>query len=179
MFLASQQDGEPPEFADVRATIHRAAVKAGNTYTTPMQQLFRNARPVWGAASPGGVLERGLQFVADWGRIKKVVERMARGLYWLRTRERVPPGYAVNVIGEKELGEYTPAQQETYTQFMLAALEDHKRHVHRAAFSYAMTFATDDPKAACFAFMFYRRQHFLALIERSPSPAVWPVRAGP
>jgi hypothetical protein len=173
-FLASQQDGEPPEFADVRATIQRAADKAGKKYRTPMQELFRNAVPVWGAVGPSGVLERGLQFAADWGRIKKVVERVARGLYWKHTGARVPPGYGVNVIGEKELSEFTTGQQETYTEITLAALENRKRHIHSAVFSYATTFARDDPKAACFAFVFYRRQQFLALIERPPSGVIVP-----
>jgi hypothetical protein len=174
VFLASQQDGEPPEFADLRATIHRAADKAGKKYRTPMQELFRNAVPVWGAVSPGGVLERGLQFAADWGRIKKVVERIARGLYWKHTGKRVLPGYGVNVIGAKELSEFTTAQQETYTEITLAALENHKRHIHPAAFSYATTFARDDPMAAGFAFIFYRRQMFLALIERQPTGVIVP-----
>jgi hypothetical protein len=174
LFLASQQDSEPPEFEDLRATIHRAADKAGKKYRTPMQELFRNAVPVWGAVNPGGVLERGLQFAADWGRIKKVVERVARGLYWKHTGERVLPGYGVNVIGAKELSGFTTEQQETYTEITLAALENHKRHIHPAVFTYATTFARDDSKAACFAFMFYRRQMFLALIERQPTGVIVP-----
>lgn len=175
VFMASQQDGEPPEFDDVRAPIRRAAQKAGKKYTTPMQEIFRNARPAWGVASEGGVLEKGMQFVVNWTRIKKVVERIARGLYWSHTKERVPPGYIVHVIGDKEAGETQSNDLfERYEELAQAALGNYKRHVHLAAFSYAMTLDTEDPKAACFALLFYRHQMFLALIARQPTGASGP-----
>jgi hypothetical protein len=165
LYLMAQRDGETPHTEPVGSAIARAAKHAGTSHKIPIQSFLRGGFPAWRGTNGSGVLEHVTGFKVNWTRIKRVVERTARGLYWHHRNERVPDGYEVHVSGDKERDEFKYVEQvETWGDLSLDALKGHKRHIHESAFSYGVAFATDDALSAAFSFVVYRKVLFLALV---------------
>jgi hypothetical protein len=165
LYLMAQRDGATPHTEAIGKAIARATKHAGKAYKIPIQSFLRGGVPAWRVTDDAGILEQVTGFQVNWTRIKRVVERTARGLYWFHRNERVPDGYEVFVSGDKERAEFTTVEQvEAWGDLSLDALKGHKRHIHENAFSYGVAFASDDAKSAAFSFVVYRRVLFLVLV---------------
>lgn len=162
MFLFAQRFGKAPHTAKIHSAMVRSARHAGVEFRAPIETLIKSGRPVLANLEPGELVIEGTVFEADWMRIKRVVERSARGLYWKHRKQRVPDDYVVSVLGAKEVELLmTPEQVEVWTASSIEAIHAFKRHVHSFVFSYAIKFLPENERAAILSFTFYRGIFFV------------------
>lgn len=150
--------------AAVRAAIRRSIEHAGNEFETPIRNFLRRAQEGWLALDGSMLLQRVKAIPVQWGRIRRTVERTARGLYWHHRGSRLPEGFDVTVIGDKERNTFGRFQMEIFCEVAGSALIGQKRIVHPDVFAYSIAFAHDDPRSAVILLCFYRWVIFMAII---------------
>jgi hypothetical protein len=170
MFIAAATtvSGFPDAVRDsVRRSIQHAASQG---VRAPIQSLMRDARESWGIIDSSSIVQRVQAVPVRWDRIRRTIERTARGLYWHHRGLRVPAEFDVTIVGDKEREDFGFMQADVFRETAQASLEGTRRVVHPDAFMYSIAFASDDLRQAVMVLCFYRKVLFLAVIGAPEAP---------
>jgi hypothetical protein len=157
----------------VRDSLRRAVQNAERDgVRTPIQTFLREARETWGIVGGSSVVQRVQAVPVRWDRIRRTIERTARGLYWHHRGERVPAEFDVTIISDKEREDFGFMQADVFRETAQASLGGTRHVIHPEAFMYSIAFASDGLRQAVMTLCFYRKVLFLAVIGPPEAPTV-------
>jgi hypothetical protein len=101
----------------------------------------------------------------DMNRLRRVVKRIMRGLFYKLKHHRVPDDYDVLVCDEDSFQKWPPHQaQHLYENFIKPVLAQKERvMIGNDVFSFKYGYGSNNPDTTCWILTFYQRASFLGL----------------
>jgi hypothetical protein len=162
LMASRHEEGFP---TNVRDAIHRSLHHAGSNFATPMGGMLADAKRAWTFADASfPLLLPGQAFRISWTRVKRTLDRIVRGLYWLERGEPVSAELEIAVLGDRERERFKRHQEELFDEIARSSLQGSKKSVHPEVFAYSVNFTMEDPRIGVFLFVFYRKVIFMALV---------------
>jgi hypothetical protein len=149
----------------LRPPVARSVVHAGKKHRTPIMEITKGGRPIWGYSSSGKTLIPATAVFFDWAAVHRVLIRTTRGLYWKHWKQRVPSTHHVTVVGDTESrNDWSTQDRERFSEDVLNAPSCQRVDVHPSTFSYSFNIWPQDQSVATFLLVFFRRAHFLLTV---------------
>ena len=122
--------------------------------------------------TPGGIfIKNQLAIQTDMNRLRRVVLRTMKGLFYCHKKHRLPDGYDAFVCDEDSFRKWPANQTNELTEKIIKPmLAQPGRTIGNGVFTYRFGVNTNDPNATCWILVFYGRAGFLGL-TLPPLPA--------
>jgi hypothetical protein len=114
--------------------------------------------------TPSGIfIKKQLALETDMSRIRRVVQRTMRGLFYFHKQHRLPEGYDALICDEDNFRSW-PANVTTEIENMLTAiLAQRLASIGNGVFSYGFGVDKINPDMTCWVFIFYETIRFIGL----------------
>jgi len=115
--------------------------------------------------TPSGIfIKKQLAIQTDMNRLRKVVTRILKGLFYYHREYRLPDGYDALVFDERSVQEWPPANLAEFSKNFIQPLLAHDGvTLGNNVFTYRFGFNKSDLNTTCWIFEFYGQARFLGL----------------
>ncbi len=146
--------------------VQRVFPRVAKSLSKPTKRGFRKGfleavRFVEVQTSAGIILGRRNAMTIDTSRLKRVVERVTRALFYVERDRPLPPYYKIRCYLEPELPEGDDDPRAVIVRTLLA---QSARTFGDGVFSYRYDLSSDDESASAWLLVFYERAYFICLV---------------
>lgn len=161
MLCLSQDAGDSPEAQKNWAPIFRSLKRPQAQGMT--KAFLKSIRPVQAMTWSGIHLGRKMGFRVEFDRIRRVIERTVRGLYFHEQKRRLPEDHVVDVFCDETLIRLPPDSLSTFQHTINLPLASvAPKIIAPGVFHYRFLIAEDGP-ASAWGLSFYERKPFIAI----------------
>lgn len=173
MILTSRSDvGDHPEALSV---MKRAVRGLQYPEARKFRRSFLRSTDMFYYVNELGVIEPGGSYMADHERLGRVASRIVEGLFWYKTRERLPRHYEVSAYVDAGLPQLNPSEIDMCEE----VLREEPISVGRGVFKCWYKSVPEDRFTSFWLLRFYENIHFLCLsINSQAKPAEGPPMVG-
>ena len=133
--------------------------------TGMLEGFLKNVRPIE-LATPGGLfIKRSLGLQTDMVRLRRVVQRVLKGLFYHVKGYRLPDRYEALVLTDESIEKWPK-------ELVGPVLANRSITLGNGVFSYRAAFHKDNPDVSGWIFVFYERASFLGMTLRAGESGV-------
>jgi hypothetical protein len=136
-----------------------------------MRQSFLNNIRFVEQVTPSGIfIKNQFALQTDTNRLRNVVKRTMRGLFYYHKKHRLPEMYDVLVCDEENFVQWPDSERAKFDPIINALKGQNPVTIGEGVFSYCFGYNRDDPDSTYWIFTFYERASYLGL-TLPPLPA--------
>lgn len=136
-----------------------------------MNSMFKGARRVY-IDDTYGIIQPTLAMPVNVDKIKRVVDRIVKGLTWKENNKRLPKNYEVNIHfdGFHYLDGNQPNLGYNQLEALTATLKKQPTIIGNDVFAYWNLPSTEDKLAGTWILEFYKQTYFCCFVNKATSP---------
>jgi len=164
--------GDHPDAVKTRPTLLRSLQ---NPCKLGMRNALLKNIVLTELVTPGGIfIKNQLALRTDMNRLRRVVLRTMKGLFYYHKKHRLPAGYDAHVCDEDSFQKWPANERSMYEKIINQILAQPGVTIGNGVFTYRFGFNTNDPNATVWIFVFYGQAGFLGLTLPQAEPSMVP-----
>jgi len=137
-----------------------------------MRQSFLNNIRLVEQTTPSGLfIKHQLALQTDTNRLRNVVKRTMKGLFYYHKKHRLPEKYDVFVCDEDNFVQWPDLERKKFDPIINTLKKQNPVTIGKGVFSYRFGFNSDDSDSTYWIFTFYERVSYLGLTLPPLSPS--------